>query len=248
MDFLTLCQEFVKEHGIAGNQGNPTSVVNQTGELGNVVRWIRDADSAINNLWTDWRFLWLEHEVDAGAATPGLPAASQTPTGPTSFSMRKWDTKAFWLNYGSSSPKKLTYMPWDEFRAQYPGSQTAGQPSVITVKPDRSLRVDRPADQNYSFHGEGWRRPSVLSTNTQSPMMPSEFHRIIVVRASIYYGNREDAPEIISGAEAEYLELLDKLQASELPSFEFERMSQADEDLSIAVPGYDEGSGLGVTR
>ena len=101
MNFLELCQDFVKEVGIGGGQAStPTAVTGQSGELANVVRWIRDSHTYVCNIWVDWKFLWFEHEVT-------LAAASREPTMPVApLSVRKWDRQSCYLNYGTATSRQ----------------------------------------------------------------------------------------------------------------------------------------------
>lgn len=239
MDYLTLSQELVQELGIAGGTvATPGTVTAQTGELGNVVRWIRNAETYVNNLWKDWKFLHFDHSTT-------LSENSRIPPGPGGFTVREWDRNSFYLNRLSNQPRALRFIPYQDFRhTDDIGIISKSTPDRITVKPDGSLLVNKSALIDYTFTAEGWRRPAILVNDTDLPAMPAEFHRIIMVRAMIFYGNREDAPEIISGAEAEYIDILEKLQSSELEAFRYERLAGADELLSMEIP--DASSPLGI--
>jgi carbonic anhydrase/acetyltransferase-like protein (isoleucine patch superfamily) len=57
------------------------------------------------------------------------------------------------------------------------------------------------------------------------PLIPEDYWRIIAARALIQYGDREDAPEIVSGASAEFLDVLDKLESDQLEDQERRRSS-----------------------
>jgi hypothetical protein len=235
VNYLTLCQETIGDTGIAG--GDPLAidtVVGQTGRLGDVVRYVRNACVEIDNLWKDWKYLWFEHTSGV------LATSSNAPPGPA-FSVQQWDRSTFWLDKFTGSPKQLKYEEWTTFRNRGSTLQTA-RPTIISVRPDNTLRVNSNCDQDRPFAAEGWRQPVLLAADADVPLMPENFHRIIVARAQIFYANRHDAPEVLEGAEAEYMDMLDKLQSAQCPSFEFERMSQQDIDLAAEVPGYELGA------
>lgn len=231
MDYLHLCQDFVSELGLAGGSG-PTHVTNQRGELLNVTRWIRDANLWVDNLWTDWRYHWTEYfgtiAINANTITP--------PTIPVGH----WDRNSFWVDKESSVASQLTFMEWSEYRRLYDtGTALAqrGQPSIVTVRPDNSLRFYVASSVQRTVRAEYWRKPKVLAADTDVPLMPEQFHRIIIARAAIMYGNREDAPEVIAGMEAEYVDLLEKLQSDQAPGFYGERSSSQDITIGGEIPG-----------
>lgn len=250
-DFETLVNDFIDEYGIGGGgpleilTGQIYAVVGQTGELGKAVRWIRDANDSINNLWKTWKFLWFEHSVLSSASPAGIAAASQTPTLPA-FSVRQWDRAKFLLNRGTDGNSRLSFMDYDLFHeTYYQSAPGTGRPAIVTVLPNGTLRCESLADQAYSFYGAGWKAPTRLTIDTSVPDLPETFDRIILARAAIYYADNTDAPEVLEGAQAEYLDLLNGLQGSQLDSFEQDTMDHQDLDLSFAVPGNEP---LGTTR
>jgi hypothetical protein len=233
LTYLELCKELVSELGIAGGSG-PTTVVGQTGALGNACRWIRQANNDINVQWKNWRFLWTEYNemLQAGIQMPPAPS---TPSG---VRVRQWDRSSIYLNKYTNSPIQLEFVPWPVFRAQYGfGVPVAGQPLVFSVKPDNTLIVDRPVDAIYSITGEFWRRAVLLTADNDMPDMPEEYHRLIVATAAVKYANKEDAPEVISGMEAEMINLMDKLQSDQLDGFELDNMSTQDVTAAMVLPG-----------
>jgi hypothetical protein len=241
MNFETLVNEFINDHGIGGGgplatlTGQTEAVVGQSGDLARAVRWIRDANDEINSLWHDWKFLWNEW-------TGALATGSQTPTLPSAFAFNLYDRNSFMLNKGTSTVRLLRFVDFDIFRPQYDAiAPTTGSPIIITELPNRTLKVDTKASVDYTFYCAGWKKPTQLAIDASTPDIPVHLQRIIIARAGIFYANLVDAPEVLEGCEAEYMDLLDKLQSSELESFRYERLSAQDLPLSINVP--DEVSG-----
>jgi hypothetical protein len=222
MNFRELCQDLVKELGIAGGTG-PTTVQNQTGELGNVVRWIRDSNLWIDNLWRDWKYLWSSYSGTMQGQS--LVIAD----------LREIDRGSVWLDYGLSTASNLTWIEWSEMRAIMARPLSGGRPVHFSVDPSRTLFLDR-LGSGYPIMLEYWRKPTKLTNDTDIPDLPEEYHRLIVCRAGIMYGNREAASEVISGMESEYIDLLEKLQSDQLDSFRNERMSGQDIPLQLQGP------------
>lgn len=222
MNYLDLCREVVRECGIAGGTG-PSSVTNQTGELRNVVRWVRESCLAIDNLWQDWRYLWRSYDVNLTATVVTTPTPAP----------RKWDRESFWTNYGTSAARQLSHIDWDVFRVQYASNPIVQIPTIFTIRPDNVVITNAVPAVPTPLRAEYWRRPALLAANEDVPLMPEDFHRIIVARACIMYGNKEAAGEIISGMEAEYTDLLDKLQSDQLEAFQFDRSAGQDKSMFI---------------
>lgn len=229
MNFLDLCKDFVSQYGLAGGVG-PNAVAGQTGELGNVVRWIRDADLYVSNLWLNWDFLWVSY---TGTISAGDITAS-APSDPPGVRVRQWETHQFKIREpGGSSWQPLEYFPRARFETLFnPDTATAGRPQAFTVMPDGTLRFDKPADVTYDAKGSFYRVPTAMTTNTSLPMVPEEFYRIILARACIMYADREDAPELVSGGTAEYADLLEKLEAAYLPGQDGRRRSTMPEQYA----------------
>jgi len=242
MNFLQLCQDLVKELGLAGGTG-PSSVANQRGELANVVRWIRASTLQIDNKWKTWKYLRTDYAglIQVGSREPTAP------NNPTGVKVRKWDRDSIVINSSSVNAKPLLFEDWATFRKlRQIGSAflTIDEPAVFTIKQDGSIPrlITYPtANATYPISGEFWRRPPILEVDTDVPLMPEEYHRLIVVTAGIKYGNREDAPEIIAGMEAEHGYMLQLLESDQLEGFESDTESTQDLLLEGAIPGEEWG-------
>lgn len=231
LTYLQICQRFVAEHGIQGGTG-PNSVTGQTGELANVVRWISSAALDVDNLWLDWKYLWVRYtgSLVVGDQLAPAPAGGALP--------RLWRIDRLKIRRAGDDWQPLTYYTRARFEDQFdPDNDSPGQPHSFTVLPDNTLQLNCIADGAYELKGEFWRRPVMLANNGDLPLIPGEYFRIIMARAAIYYGNREDAPEIISGAESEYLSLKDKLESDQLEDQE-RRRSSTDRMADHDAPAY----------
>jgi hypothetical protein len=215
VNYLELCKDFVAEYGLSGGTG-PATVANQVGELRNVTRWIADANDHVNNLWLDWKFLWREYSGTANinSATPSSPAET----------VRLWDNNAFELREAGGEWVDLPYRTRREIR-DAGRNATANRPGAITILPTNLLQFDCPADLAYEVYGQYWIQPARLAVDGDTPKIPAAYHRLIIVRAAVMYGSREDAPEIVNGAAAEWLDLKDKLEAAYLEDHERRRSS-----------------------
>lgn len=232
LTYLELCRSFTAEHGIAGGTG-PASVVGNVGELANVCRWIAESVMYIESLWLDWDFLWYEYSqtLTVGDVNPPIvPSAVGAPS--------EWRKKRFILDRTEPTFYVLDYVEWPEFRGVHDvGTIVTSRPQMITVLPNNTLRLNYKPDYGYQLDAECWLEPQLLVNDADVMKIPTRFYRLVLARASIMYGNREDAPEIIAGAEAEYMDLLDKMEAAKLPKHRQMRMGQDVEDLTVQIPG-----------
>lgn len=237
--YLQLCQKFVRELGIAGGgANNPTAVVGQTGELLNVVTWIAAAEHQINNQTMNWKYLWAEY-------SEALSVGDQDPPSPSSPRARVWVKDAFFLDKGGVNQRKLEWESWDYFRQS---TTVPAQPQVIGQKPNGALRLDAPMTLALTLTGEYYKAPTKLAANNDVPAMPAEFHRIILCRAAVIYGGREDAPEIVNHYEPEYIELLDKLEMDQKPERAQEGDPGAYDHVEQVIPGFEQFGEYGHQR
>lgn len=210
LNYLQICERIVADYGIAGGTG-PAAVTGQTGELRNICNWVADAAEHVDNMWLDWKYLWKRYSETMTIGQYQAPAPSEA-----GVLVRLWNPKRMKIREPGGQWVELQYVERPEFEDTIEPSENEGMASHFTIMPDNSIILDSIANVAYELKGEFWRRPVRLSANTSLPLIPGEFWRIIVARALITYGDREDAPEILSGAQAEFIDVLDKLEADQL--------------------------------
>jgi len=232
--YLELCQALVSELGLSSGTG-PVSVTGNTIlELQNATRWIRDAALSIDNRWNDWKYLWRTYTGSVNVGGTGLPLAGST--------VRTWDINRLRYKRTSSTDtwQRAVWMARARLFQEYdPDNAVAAPPEVFTIDPGNTITFAAPLDAGYDFRGEYWCRPIPLVANADVPLIPPEYHRVIVCRAAVMYGNREDAPEIIAGLSAEHDDIMDKLQSDQLEGFELRRQS-VDRQQPEAQTGYQQ--------
>lgn len=200
MNFLQLCQRTRQEADIAGS--GPTSVVGQTGELGNVVNWVIDAWNEIQGmkLW-DWQWQEVPVVIPLGAAElAGTIAADR-----------------YVQDSGYIGTRLLDYYPWWRFRTFFPAALIQAGPAegvtAWSVAPDRSVRVNVIVDADTTINLERYANPTALAADGDTPAMDSEFHMAIVWHALIKNHNFNEAGVSRQTAQVE----LDKIMGNLLP-------------------------------
>lgn len=231
-----LCRNVIDELGVAGGNLSFPGVASARGEFARIVRFVKQADQYINNLHLDWRWLWYDYSATMPAGSTSFPSApviaGRVPL------PKQWMYDTVLLNRGQADYIKLSYLPWRDFAPTYrAGLMPTAPPSQFSIRPDNVLVLNSNTDRAYTANAEFYQRPFLMVQDTDEPMCPEDWHRIIEVRAKIFYAEREDAPEIMMGALSEYDDLLQKMEASELDGWSANTMGHAQTaDILVDIP------------
>ena len=219
--YLVLCQDMARDVGIPGT--GPSDITPTIEEEKDVVRYIKDADLDIQRMWFNWDFLWTEYSTSTAVDSSVIASPSD---------LAQWNIDSVVYAPTSDNWQPLSYVGWKEYREDYKyGTIATGTPEFFSIKPDNVMDMYPTPDAVTTLTAEYWAVPTELTTAAQVSVIPTWFHRIIICRAKIYYGEQNDAPEVTSGAIAEFTDLLDKLEADQLPSQRNRRFS-ATQDLA----------------
>ena len=225
MTFLELCQTVRQEVGVSGT--GPTTVLSQEGQLKVIVDFVAASDFEIQVIWEDWDFLWAQYS--STLATSVKEPILQKPT-----DLGTWDLRSFYLNYTTDDSTHLSYLSYVDWRKDFrQGTQTDTTPSYVVVQPDQNVFVDPPPDGAFTITADYWKTPTLMAANATVSPIPVQYHRIIVARAKSMWAEREEAPDILIASSAEYADLLDKLESSQLPAQKARRLSSNDQHLVV---------------
>lgn len=227
MTFLELCQTVRQEVGVSGT--GPTTVLNQEGQLKVIVDFVADSDFQIQILWEDWEFLWAQYSstLSTGVAAPAIAKPTDLGT---------WDMRSFYLDYTTSEAAFLAPLSYIDWRSNYrQGVATDALPTYVVVQPDKNIFVDAPPDKAYTITADYWKTPTRMAANATVSPIPEQFHRTIVARAKTMWAEREEAPDILVGASAEYADVLDKLESNSLPVQRTRRLASSDTTITITT-------------
>jgi hypothetical protein len=227
MTFLELCQTVRQEVGVSGT--GPTTVLNQEGQLKVIIDFVADSDFQIQILWEDWEFLWAQYSstLSTGVAAPAVAKPTDLGT---------WDMRSFYLDYTTSESAFLAPLSYPDWRSDYrQGVATDALPTYVVVQPDKNIFVDAPPDKAYTITADYWKTPTRMAANATVSPIPEQFHRTIVARAKTMWAEREEAPDILIGASAEYADVLDKLESNSLPVQRTRRLASSDTTITITT-------------
>lgn len=216
MTFLSSVQQFYREMGYSG--AVPSTVVGQTSQKRKAVDWVAEAAYLIDSRWFDWDYMWAQHSVATAPGTANYSAPSDLGT---------WDTESFYLNYSANTHQHLDYIPYKQWRKEYrQGTKTNALPDMFTVLPDKTVTLEAPPDAVYTLTADYWKEPTKMTADADTPAMPDKFERIIVVRAKVLHAEHFGDQGLMQVALGEYAELLDRLEADQLPD-RHDRLSES---------------------
>lgn len=106
------------------------------------------------------------------------------------------------------------YYDYSEFRDSYLlGSRqlVTGRPLYVTIAPDRSLLFGFTPNDIYVTTAEYFRKAQVLTADADEPIVPEDYHMLIVYKAMMKYGMFEVANEQVMSAKESYAMLFNRL-------------------------------------
>lgn len=217
MTYLQLCNKLIEKCGISG--GDLASVTGQRGESSRVVGWINEAYLHVQQMRPNW--LWMEGDVSF-ATTAGKGAYTPAECGVLDYSRWLEDSfRAYITSVGVGSEVFLGRMDYDKFRDTYLYNNirnTTGQPISIAVGPDKSINLGlAPNAQGYTIVGKYYRAPTELAGNADTPLLPAQFHMLIVYEAMKSYGMYEAASETMAEGERQYKRMKKRMENDQLP-------------------------------
>lgn len=221
--FLTLVQDFYREMGYSGTV--PSTVVSQSSQKRKAVDWIAKAEYQINTKWFDWNFLWTQWSRSTVAGTANYAAPSDIGT---------WDLESVYLDYTADSYQNLDYITYKEWRRDYRnGTKSNALSDSFTILPDKSITLEPPPDAVYSLSADYWKAPTRMTVDASQTPIPAQFERIIIVRAKFFHYDHFADGNIPPAVMGEYGDLMDKLEADQLPDRP-DRLSEQQE-MTITV-------------
>lgn len=230
MNFLELCQAVALESGtIPTTTTLPSTVVGQTGRLGLVVSYVRQAWNDIQNAHRAWR--WMQGEF-TGVLTIGVDRYAGTDftdvdtlSAITRFS--QWgfrdddeDTSVstYLTSAGVAYEGSLRSREWEHFRQTFlRGTQTAGPPAYYSITPAGELIVGPVPDASYTINGPYRKSAQTLAANSDIPEMPVDFHSIIKDRALNYLEAYDEGVRIQANQRLRELPNWSMLENQQLP-------------------------------
>ena len=212
--FLQICQDFRQEAGLAGT--GPASVKSQVGMDKKIVDWIRNAWINLQESQRTWRFMWKGD----GSITCIADIRSYDPVS-LGFDVRNVIYESVTCRASGTQVRiPLSYIPYNQFKTQCLNLQpVTGRPTIFTWSPDNKLMLHPIPSSDFVVEFEYYRNPQELTENTDVPIMPSRYHRVLVYLALTHYAVHDDAITIYQDSKVQASKLLDSLHADQLEYF-----------------------------
>lgn len=186
MNFLQLCKKTAQESGTVAGLPSFSTVAGASGRIAKLVGWVSDAWVNIQNERPDWLFRLdtFEEPLISGerfytGTSFGLALAEWLPDTSTRQTMSLYDP-----DIGQEDEGGIRQISWNAYRQAFDrGTHDPNRPRHWAVKPDGSLSVGPKPDKPYVLRGEYKKAAQVLALDTDIPIIPSDFHLVIVGEA-----------------------------------------------------------------
>ena len=230
MTYLTLCSDTRRECRMNGT--GPSAVTGQTGLLADVVAWVANAYTELQQSRENWRWLRSTFTVNTVAETDAYAytVCTDSRLSATISRFARWwpfdemgedGVTCYLTSTGVAGEQYLQYIAWADFRTLYKrGTQTSGQPMHFTIDPQNRLVLGPKPSAIYTISGEYQMSPQVLTADDDVPEMPTQFHQLIVYMAMEKYGAAKSELEVFNRGALEGGRMLERLEANQLPEMQ----------------------------
>lgn len=229
MNFLALAQRVRQECDAAGT--GPSTVSGQTGELKNIVDWTAEAYRQICQLNNGaWKFLESDFSVNTVIGQAAYLPTACTDTNlsaaigsATVGSFKRWklvdsDTadstfRCYLQSLGLSDNRIIRSYGYGYYRDRFQ-LQTIpnAQPVEFAIRPrDNAILIGPAPDAVYVITGQYYRIPPALAANSDTPVLPDDYHMAIVWKAAIMYAGDQQDRGLYQHAQKMYRPLYNQL-------------------------------------
>lgn len=205
-----------------------TTLINQPLEIQRLVGWVNAAFLEIQESHADWNFMRESFQFNTVLGQQAYtPVQAGIPVSGTETVLGNWKKDSFRLYSTAQGVTNENFMPYyyyDTFRNLYQFSSSRliqTRPIAFTADPDKNLLLGPVPDGVYTVNGEYFIRPYELVADTDVPVLPSQFHLVIVYRAMMHYGAFEAASEVYQRGLTEFNKMKAKLEIDQLPQITF---------------------------
>ena len=231
MNYLELVQKAIDESG--AHLDTPDSLSNLDGLSRRVAGWIQDAWNEIQLERRDYHFNQEDTQVFTVNTSSGEDAVL-TPDEIAVQFRNNWKLVALrelWIHdaeYMERVPKKLRYISytdWPDVFGRSPAyreynatvANKQGTPKWWTIDLQGRMYLYPTPDKVYTIEFTQPRVLQELQSEEDVPILPSEYHMMIVWRALMEYGFYHDDGSVLNKARAKYTLYKKRLESYEMP-------------------------------
>jgi hypothetical protein len=213
---LQICQRTARECGV--NSINFTTTVGLTGEARRVVDWVDTAYMQLQGMRQDWD--WMR------ASTTFVTVAGQaeyTTAQANTTNFGSWKKESFRGYLTATGQSSEFYLPWCDYEYwrdvyQFGSARTStSQPVEFTITPAKSIGLGPVPLVGYTIEGDYFTCPVEMSSDSDTPSLPTHYHMAIVWLATMLYGEHEAASETFQKGQRNYDPLIRRMEKDRLP-------------------------------
>ncbi len=202
MDYLALLNRFASEADLSTTFSATTGL---TGQDLRAAQWVNQAYTEIQESKSAWN--WRKAEA-TGVETIAIGDTSVTLLGASANfeKLLPYDPTGhpFVLFYqnavGVTDAQECYLLPYHEFNGYYDSGRfnnSSGRPQFCTITPTGTLRFFPKADVAYKIKYAHTTTLQTLSATSDTPVMPTRYHMLIVYLALTYYGASNEVNRIV---------------------------------------------------
>lgn len=211
--YLSLFQDAVLLSGVSNE--TQTTVAGQTGEYAILLKYIAKAYNEIQTSRDNWRFLWNRTEFDTTIDDSDYDTGT---TGLTDFDRIKEEGITIYEKaVGVSDENEIFFLPYKDWRSSYEvGEQDSERPTVLTLLPDNTIRLNPPPDKVYTVELEYYTSNDTMTADADVPVLPSKFHDLILYLALEKHSKFNESSYGQASNMADYEKLFNQMLFEEL--------------------------------
>lgn len=226
MTFLELCQKVARDSGTVAGVPSFTTVTAPAGRVAQVVDWVRDAWIDIQNERQDWLFMQksFTSALQVGVNTY-LPItfgiidfAAFAPDTPYLRPITLYDPALGVADEGAI--KQISYELWVQRWGR--GSNDNNRPTEWALSPQREIKFGHTPDKAYIIKGYYRRSAQELVLDGDVPIMPTQFHRVIVAEAIRLMARSDEAFTVVQERTDQYTRLRYPLVLDQTPAMDID--------------------------
>lgn len=216
MNYLELVQALADETGTEEADAITSVTSPDGGYQRKLATWIRRAHREIQQENENWRFRVATAEFDLTADQGEYDISAQLPNFQT---VRPYNAP-FGTRYALMDDNRswpVRYMRWQAFAGYWESRTDTGRPRRFAVAPGDLLRVWPVPTQDYVLQFAYTLVPVDLEADADEPVLPEQYHDLIVFHAIINYAGYDEAQAQYQRASAQYRRLRLSMRRNELP-------------------------------
>lgn len=211
VNYLQLCQRLNQEAGLQGAETRPASVLNQTGMMARVVKWIAESWVDIQSQ-RDWDFMRTTLTFNTIVGQRDYTSVDI----PAYATVRRLDNFAQ-VTDATPTIQPIYPLSYIEFRKRFERQAAASaRPQYFTAVNGGIIRFDSTPDAIYPVRMDAFMTPTVLANTTDTPAIPDADHMIIVWAALMKYAFQDSQTELYQYAQLNYERMLSALLGTQV--------------------------------